>query len=71
MSSSASMSMLLGSLSVLCCARRGERAAQALSGGHSSDVSEQACLSRERENGMPLVSFGPSGIGGEYQREIR
>ena len=25
--------------------------------------------SQDRMAGMPLVSFGPSGIGGEYQRE--
>ena len=27
------------------------------------------CCSEDRMAGMPLVSFGPSGIGGEYQRE--
>ena len=28
-------------------------------------------VGRDRIAGMPLVSIGPSGIGGEYQREVR
>jgi hypothetical protein len=35
------------------------------------EVQEKVCLSRERENTLPLVSCGPSGIGGEYQVEVR
>ena len=70
MVSNGSMSLLLASLSVLCGVRlEADR----------SEKRESARLSRERENcdvgptgraGMPLVSLGPSGIGGEYQREV-
>ena len=32
--------------------------------------SGRVIVGRDRMAGMPLVSFGPSGIGGEYQREV-
>jgi|GEM_PF-6158004 len=61
MASNGSMSLLLASLSVLCGAR--------IEAGRR-EKHEAPRLSREREDGMPLVSLGPSGIGGEYQREV-
>jgi hypothetical protein len=36
-----------------------------------SECETATCLSRERGSTVPLVSVGPSGIGGEFQMEVR
>ena len=70
MSSNVSMSVLLGSLSALRLMRRQSQPdCEGLTAGNRTGSKDKG-LSRAREKRLPLVSFGPSGIGGEYQQEI-